>query len=203
MIDLAAKLEKLSLELTQKQDYLYKVEIKKEQIESLLLRFLNEFGYITLDSINCRDDLEDGFFTITYCLQTPERDHIVMVQTKIERENASLPSIHTLWPQAEIMEREMHEMFGVDFPGHPTLIDFALEYWDNIPPLRRDFDTLEYVNDMNPFRGQRDDALDTKVEMKKRREAKKAAKLKAQQEAETKAALEEQNNPSQEVQDEE
>ncbi len=203
MIELISKLEKLSLELVQKQDYLYKVEVKKEQLESLLLSFLNEFGYITLDSINCRDDLEEGNFVITYCLLTPKRDHVVMVQTSIERENASLPSIHTFWPQAEIMEREMHEMFGVDFPGHPTLIDFALEYWDNIPPLRRDFDTLQYVNDMNPFRGQRDDALDAKVEMKKKREAKKAAKLKAEQEAAAKAELETQNNPSQEVQNEE
>ena len=202
-MDLASKLEKLSLELVQKQDYLYKVTVDFERLESLLLSFINEFGYITLDSINCRDDLEDGFFTITYCLQTEERDHVVMIQTKIQRENASLPTMHTIWPQAEIMEREMHEMFGVDFPGHPTLIDFALEYWDNMPPLRRDFDTLEYVNSMNPFREQRSDALDAKEEMKKKREAKKAAKLKAQQEAEAKAALEAQNNPSDEVKNEE
>ena len=202
-MDLTSKLEKLSLELVQKNNYLYKVSIKVEQLESLLLSFLNEFGYITLDSINCRDDLEDGVFTITYCLQTEKRDHIVMIQTSIERENASLPTIHGIWPQAEIMEREMHEMFGVDFPGHPTLIDFALEYWDNIPPMRRDFDTLEYVNSMNPFREQRNDALDAKEEMKKKREAKKAAKLKAEQEAAAKAALEEQNNPSKEVSNDE
>jgi len=199
MIDLASKLEKLSLELVQKNDYLYKVTVPIEQLESLLLRFLNEFGYITLDSINCRDDLEDGFFTITYCLETQNRDHIIMIQTSINRENASLPTMYTIWPQAEIMEREMHEMFGVDFPGHPTLIDFALEYWDNIPPMRRDFDTLKYVNSMDPFRKQRDDALDAKEEMKKKREAKKAAKLKAEQEAAAKATLEEQNNPNDEV----
>ncbi len=202
-MDLASRLEKLSLELVQKQDYLYSVSVDFEKLESLLLSFLNEFGYITLDSINCRDDLEDGFFTVTYCLQTEDRDHVVMVQTKIERENASLPTMHTIWPQAEIMERDIHEMFGIDFPGHPTLIDFALEYWDNMPPLRRDFDTLEYVNSMNPFREQRGDALDAKEEMKKKREAKKAAKLKAQQEAEAKAALEAQNNPSDEVKNEE
>ncbi len=202
-MDLASKLEKLSLELVQKNDYLYKVSVKIEQLESLLLSFINEFGYITLDSINCRDDLEDGVFTITYCLETKNRDHIVMVQTSIDREHASLPTMHMIWPQAEIMEREMHEMFGVDFPGHPTLIDFALEYWDNIPPMRRDFDTLEYVNSMNPFRGQRDDALDAKEEMKKKREAKKAAKLKAEQEAAAKAALEEQNNPNKEVSNDE
>jgi len=200
MMDLAAKLKKLSLTLEQKNNYLYKVVVKSEQLESLLLSFINEFDYITLDSINCRDDLEDGVFTITYCLQNRNRDHIVMIQTSIERENATLPTMHILWPQAEIMEREMHEMFGVNFPGHPSLIDFALEYWNDIPPMRRDFDTLEYVNKMNPFRGQRDDALDAKEEMKKRREAKKAAKLKAEQEAAAKEAQKVKTNTSEEVQ---
>lgn len=199
-MDLAAKLKKLSLTLEQKNNYLYKVVVKSEQLESLLLSFINEFDYITLDSINCRDDLEDGVFTITYCLQNRNRDHIVMIQTSIERENATLPTMHILWPQAEIMEREMHEMFGVNFPGHPSLIDFALEYWNDIPPMRRDFDTLEYVNKMNPFRGQRDDALDAKEEMKKRREAKKAAKLKAEQEAAAKEAQKVKTNTSEEVQ---
>ncbi len=199
-MDLTDRLEKLSLTLEQKNSFLYKVVVKSEQLESLLLRFINEFNYITLDSINCRDDLEDGVFTITYCLQNGNRDHIVMVQTSIGRENATLPTMHTLWPQAEIMEREMHEMFGVNFPGHPSLIDFALEYWDDIPPMRRDFDTLEYVNKMNPFRKQRDDALDAKEEMKKRREAKKAAKLKAEQEAAAKEAQKVEANTSEEVQ---
>ncbi len=196
MTDLASKLEILSLELVQKNEHLYKVVADIKSLESLLLKFLNEFNYITLDSMNCRDDLEDGVFTITYCLQTEKRNHIVMIQTSIERENATLPSIHTIWPQAEIMERELHEMFGIDFPGHPTLIDFALEYWENMPPMRRDFDTLEFVNNMDPFRGQRDDNLDVKKEMKKRREEKKAAKLKAEQEAAEKS---EENSLNEEV----
>ena len=177
--------EKLStFEVEQKEDYLYKITTQIRDLETVLLKLYNEYGYITLDSLNCRDDIEDEKFCITYCLQTDKRDHILMVQTFIDREDASLITMHKVWPQAEIMEREMHEMFGVDFPSHPSLIDFALEYWDDIPPLRRDFDTLEYVEKMNPFRpNQRDDNLDVKEEMKKRREAKKAAKLKAQEEA--------------------
>lgn len=194
--------EKLSsFKIEQKENYLYKIITDIRDLETVLLKLYNWYGYITLDSLNCRDDIEDGRFCITYCLQTEKRDHILMVQTFIERENASLITMHKIWPQAEIMEREMHEMFGVDFPSHPSLIDFALEYWDDIPPLRRDFDTLEYVNKMNPFRpNQRDDNLDVKEEMKKRREAKKAAKLKAQEKAEKKE--EASSTKSKEVKDE-
>ncbi|WP_331773888.1 NADH-quinone oxidoreductase subunit C [Sulfurospirillum sp. 1612] len=183
MSDILTKLQGLSMEVTQKNERLYKLMVDAHDIMSTLLKLLNEYDYITLDSINCRDDLEEGYFTITYCLLKKTRDHVLMVQTSINRENASLPTLHKIWPQAEILERELHEFFGIDFPGHPTLIDFALEGWNQLPPLRRDFDTLEFVNSLDPFRGQRDDNLDVKVEMKKRREEKKAQKLKEAQEA--------------------
>lgn len=189
------KLKNLSIEVEQKNEHLYKVVVDIKDLQSSLLRFLNEFDYISLDSINYRDDIEDEKFCITYCLQTAKRDHVLMVQTFIDREEATLPTMHTIWPQAEIMEREMHEMLGVDFPGHPSLIDFALEYWDDIPPLRRDFDTLKYVEGMDPFRkNQRDDNLDVKVEAKRIRAEKKAAKLKEEAEAAAKENKEEPNN---------
>lgn len=188
-------LENSAFEVEKKDEYIYKIVVEFGELESTLLKLLNEFDYITLDSMNYRDDIEDGKFCITYCLQTEKRDHILMVQTYIERENATLPTMHKIWPQAEIMEREMHEMLGVDFPGHPSLIDFVLEYWDDLPPLRRDFDTLAYVERKNPFRkNQRNDNLDVKEEIKKKKEAKKAAKLKAEAEAKAKEENKEEPN---------
>ena len=72
------------------------------------------------------------------------------------------------------MERDLHEMFGIKFIGNDTLYDFALENWNEIPPLRREFDTLAYVNEHFDFRGGRDDNKDTKAEAKRRKlEAKK------------------------------
>ena len=40
---------------------------------------------------------------------------------------------------------EIKEMYGIDFPGSPRVDDsFLLEGWDDIPPMRRDFDTVKY-----------------------------------------------------------
>jgi len=56
-----------------------------------------------------------------------------------------MASIHHLWKQAGTYQRELKEMFGIDFPGSPRVDDsFILEGWDNIPPMRRDFDTKKY-----------------------------------------------------------
>lgn len=100
-----------------------------------------------------------------------------MVEISIARDNSSIPTLMKLFPQAEVMERDLHEMYGMDFIGNPTLYDFALEDWKEIPPLRREFDTLEYVNSNFEFRKGREDNKDVKVEMKRRRaEAKKRLK---------------------------
>jgi len=56
-----------------------------------------------------------------------------------------MTSIHTLWAQAWTYQRELRELWGIDFPGSPRIEeDFCLEGWDEIPPMRREFDTVEY-----------------------------------------------------------
>jgi NADH-quinone oxidoreductase subunit C len=56
-----------------------------------------------------------------------------------------MTSIHTLWAQAWTYQRELYELWGITFPGSPRLEeDFVLEGWDEIPPMRKEFDTVEY-----------------------------------------------------------
>ena len=66
----------------------------------------------------------------------------------VSRENATMESAHTLWEQVKTYQREMKEMFGIDFPGSPGVDEnFILEGWDDKPPYRRDFDTKKYAED--------------------------------------------------------
>ncbi len=102
-----------------------------------------------------------------------------MVQTMIGREEAHIDSLTFAFKQAEIMERDLHEMYGIDFPGNDNLVELSLENWVHTPPLRREFDTLEFVNKHLTFREGRDDNMDVKKEMKRLRALKKAAKAEA------------------------
>jgi NADH-quinone oxidoreductase subunit C len=64
----------------------------------------------------------------------------------IDRTEATMTSAHHLWKQIATYQRELKEMYGIDFPGSPGLNEsFILEGWDNIPPMRRDFDTKKYA----------------------------------------------------------
>ena len=170
---------KESFIVCQKSTTLFSIKISKNELLNSI-EFLGQNGFITLSQITCTDWIEDDIFGINYNLTTEIKDINLFVQIDINRDNGNLPTLLNIYPQAEVMERDLHEMYGIKFDGNDTLYDFALENWKDIPPLRREFDTLAFVKEHFDFRGGRDDNKDTKVETKRRKE--EAKKLKAMEE---------------------
>ncbi len=177
-----------------KRDDLYKVSVNYERVFSLIDFVGDSYNYKTLNAITCTDWIEDNHFAITYMLTTIDRRSTFMIQTMVSRENTKIKSLSQKFKQAEIMERDLAEMYGIDFVGNKNLKELSLENWVHTPPLRREFDTLEFVNNHLTFREGRDDNVDTKVEAKRLRAIKKAEKealKKAKEEAEAKKIQEE------------
>ncbi|MCD6213033.1 MAG: NADH-quinone oxidoreductase subunit C [Sulfurovum sp.] len=159
-----------------KRPDLYKVGIKYTRLFELVHMLRDEYEYKTLNAITCTDWIEEGHFALTYMLTTLDRKHTFMIQTMINREDAHAKTFSHEFKQAQIMERDLHEMYGIDFIGNENLKELSLENWIHTPPLRREFDTLEFVNNHLTFREGRDDNVDTKAETKRLRALKKAAK---------------------------
>ncbi len=159
-----------------KRNDLYKVGVVHERVFELIKFIGNNYDYNVLNAITCTDWIEDEHFAITYIITTVDRKSTFMIQTMINRNDAHINSLECDFAQAQIMERDLAEMYGIDFIGNTNLIELSLENWIHTPPLRREFDTLEFVNNHLTFREGRDDNLDVKVEMKKIRAEKKAAK---------------------------
>ncbi len=71
---------------------------------------------------------------------------LLTIKIRISRKNPSAPSVSSIWDRnAQIHEREMHEMFGVEFKGNDDLAPLFLDDWQGLPPFRKDFDWREYV----------------------------------------------------------
>jgi NADH-quinone oxidoreductase subunit C len=155
--------------IEQKDIRLFKIVIQKEKFLKTLSFISSNSNFITLSQITCTDWIEDKLFTLNYILTNRERNKNLMIELQIPREQSKISTLLNFFPQAKVMERDLHEMYGIEFIGNPTLYDFALENWKEIPPLRREFDTLAYVNEQFEFRRGREDNRDVKVEMKKRR----------------------------------
>ena len=60
-------------------------------------------------------------------------------------EDAMVPSIHTIHPSANWFEREVFDMFGILFSGHPDLRRLLTDYGFRGHPLRKDFPTTGYT----------------------------------------------------------
>ena len=77
--------------------------------------------------------------TCVYHLYSYQHRHTLVLKTTTPRDEAILPSCVYVWPAADWYEREVAEMFGIQFAGHPDLRPLLLpEQWQGYP-MRKDY----------------------------------------------------------------
>jgi NADH-quinone oxidoreductase subunit C len=90
------------------------------------------------DWLSAVDELDEGFRMVAHVWSTTLR-HGVLVRAMIGRDEPAITSVVDLYPGAAWHERETHEMFGIDFPGHPGLAPLLLPPEFEGHPLRKEF----------------------------------------------------------------
>lgn len=91
--------------------------------------------YIFLASITGVDYLgREPRFEVVYHLRTLVNRHLVVLKVGADEADPRVPSLVPLWPTATFQEREVFDMFGVQFDGHPDLQRILMpEDWDGYP----------------------------------------------------------------------
>jgi NADH-quinone oxidoreductase subunit C len=129
----------------QRREGLVFVPVPQAEAVAAITHLKTVRGFTHLVFFTAIDAIERSLFRLTYMLHNYDAKLDVAVQVDISRDAPVTDSIHHLWAAASTYERELKEMFGIDFPGCPRVDEpFALEGWDELPPMRRDFDTREY-----------------------------------------------------------
>lgn len=113
-----------------------------------VLKSLKDEGYIHLALISCVDWINEQTLELVYIISSYFEDDHSIVKTRIPRNQAKFKTVIDIFENAEPYEREIHELFGIDFEGHPRQIPLFLERDYDIPPFRKNFDTREYVKEM-------------------------------------------------------
>jgi NADH-quinone oxidoreductase subunit C len=134
-----------------------------------VLGFLKERGFDHLALMSAVDWIENQEFELVYVLTSYGQNTgaeavggpiLVIVKIMIPRDKPHFKTAIGIFPNVEPYEREIHELFGIHFQGHPRLTPLFLERDYEIPPFRKDFDTRQYVQDFFdkiPFVGNKDD----------------------------------------------
>ncbi len=89
-------------------------------------------GMVT--AVDCGSEIE-----LVYRLQSRGMAAAVFLRCRVPATDAKVPSMYSLWPSADWQEREVFDLFGVRFEGHPDLRRILLpDEWEG-HPLRKDY----------------------------------------------------------------
>ena len=110
-----------------------------------VLSALKDDGFNFLADLTAIDNLTlGGFdrFAVSYHLLSHKTAERVTVKAYISEEKPSLPSVESLWKTADWQEREVFDLYGIKFEGHPNLIRIMNPDDYDGHPLRKDYPRL-------------------------------------------------------------
>lgn len=102
---------------------------------AVFLRDDDELRYILLTSITGVDYLgREPRFEVVYHFSSLEYGHRVVLKVGADEEHPHVPSLARLFPTANFQEREVYDMFGIEFDDHPDLQRILMpEDWEGYP----------------------------------------------------------------------
>jgi len=110
------------------------------RIAEVCLMAKKELGFDYLVDVSSVDNYgADPRWTLVYHLYGYGHHCHLRLKTDVSEEKSELPTVTTVWRAADWHEREIYDMMGIRFTGHPDLRRILM--WEGYPhhPLRKDF----------------------------------------------------------------
>jgi NADH-quinone oxidoreductase subunit C len=108
-----------------------------------------ELGFDYLVDVSSIDNYgEDPRWTVVFHLYGIAHKQYLRLITNVSEEKSELPTVTTVWRTADWHEREIYDMMGIRFRGHPDLRRIIM--WEGYPyfPLRKDFPLVGKPSEM-------------------------------------------------------
>jgi NADH-quinone oxidoreductase subunit C len=120
-----------------------RVVVPRKELFDLLRMLKERLGFDMLVDVTCVDylysrDAKDRF-GLVYLLANTQTNERITVRSFVNDSDATVASAVPLWEGANWMEREVWDMFGIRFDGHPDLRRILLPETFEAFPLRKDY----------------------------------------------------------------
>jgi NADH-quinone oxidoreductase subunit C len=120
------------------------VVVPLARIHDTLRRCKDELGFSVLTDLTAIDTLRlpgqhPERFAVIYNILAFDQEARVILQTYVNEEEPVAPTASDIWPAADWAEREVYDMFGIEFEGHPNLIRILMPFDYAGHPLRKDY----------------------------------------------------------------
>jgi NADH-quinone oxidoreductase subunit C len=120
-----------------------RLTVDRENLWESLRLLRDEAGFDMLFELTAVDFLEypdaKDRFGVIYGLLSIETGSRLLVKTFVNEPELTLPTVTNLWISADWMEREVFDMYGITFAGHPNLKRLLLPQEFTSFPLRKDY----------------------------------------------------------------
>ncbi|GMQ77665.1 MAG: hypothetical protein BMS9Abin02_0153 [Anaerolineae bacterium] len=123
-----------------------------EKVEEIAAYVKDELGFNYLSSVTGVDLIEDNKMEVVYHTYSIDQGGgSLTLKVQVDRENPVVPSLIDTWPGADFQEREIWDLFGIHFEGHPDLRRIFL--WEGFHghPMRKDWKEPFFEADQKPF----------------------------------------------------
>ncbi len=121
----------------------HRVAVPATKLMPILSMLKSDCGFDMLAELTAVDYLEyEGAtdrFGVVYVLLNNTSGERLILKTFVNDPSPSLPSVYSLWKSADWLEREVYDMFGITFVGHPDLRRILMPDEFTAFPLRKDY----------------------------------------------------------------
>jgi NADH-quinone oxidoreductase subunit C/D len=126
--------------------------IKADVLLPVAQAIRDEFGYDLLSSVTGVDYYPENSMEVVYHALQTTGGSMYVFKVQVPRDNPVLPSVVTIWPGAELQEREAWDLLGIKFEGHPDLRRILM--WEGFEghPLRKDWKEPYFEEDVKPYK---------------------------------------------------
>lgn len=125
--------------------------VAAERLPAVMTALRDEVGYDYLSSVTGVDYLDEGQLEVVYHAYQTSGGPALNFKVQVDRESPVIPSLVSVYPGADFQEREIFDLYGVRFEGHPNLRRILM--WDgfNGHPMRKDWQEAYFEEKKKPF----------------------------------------------------